>query len=257
MKKVMKIFMLLIVLITFTNFVHASEPEFIAQPNSIINVFENCKVNGFACDSAFNCNITITNPNQSIIVLNRQMTRDQTIYNYTLNISQTNLVGTYKNTVNCQNLTNAGSRDFDFLLTASGFTFETSDAILYTLIIIGSFLLFLFFLYLAIVIPIPNDKDDEGNIIRVTSFKYFKIFAIWFSHAFFVYFLTTSLGIINNFTSLESTRKLTTFLYLLSYGLLYPMTLIVIFTLIIFFYKDIFYNKQIRKHGKSFINQKL
>lgn len=176
---------------------------------------------------------------------------------FTFEFCNTSLLGGYQYNVcgdkggvlTCENI--------DFTITKSGFIFETPDSILFTVIIIGSFLLFIFFFWLALVIPFFNETNNDNNIVKVTSYKYFKIFSIWFAHAFFVFFLTTLLAIVNNFTNIEATVKLVEFLYRIFYVLLYPMTIFILSLFTILIYKDILWNKEVRKHGKAFVNSKV
>ncbi len=95
--------------------------RFFGSPNDNLTIYEKCSVNGFACDSSYECNLTtIQTNNQEAIVLNQVMTRDQTIYSFLLNSTQNSNLGIYEDTVTCNNGTLAGTSTFYHRITPSG-----------------------------------------------------------------------------------------------------------------------------------------
>lgn len=240
MKKVLSILILGIFLISLAS--ASSLPT--QKQNDCVELYQ-------LCESCTFVNLTSVNlPNETRIFgqLMNNFGND-----FTFEFCNTSLIGEYQynvcgdkgGTLTCENI--------GFEVTKSGFLFNTSDSILSILMIILTFILSVVFIWLAIVTPLSNNLDEKGNIIKINYFKYLKIFSVWFAHIFLVYFLTTFLGIMNNFYTLEITVNLVEFLYRIIYGLLYPMTLLILGIFIIFSYKDILWNKQIREHGKAFI----
>lgn len=106
--------------ILLINVISSQEIRFTGQQNTKLNIFEECESNGFACDETYSCNITVRDPNQTVLILNKQMTRNDTIYNYTLDINKTNILGKYENTVVCTNSSLAGTNIFFHEITPSG-----------------------------------------------------------------------------------------------------------------------------------------
>ena len=88
--------------------------------DSVVNVFESCEIGGFACDSNFICNITIIDPQESILVLNQEMTRNSTLYNYTLTTEQSLILGEYRTDICCTNVSDSECSEFFYEITPSG-----------------------------------------------------------------------------------------------------------------------------------------
>jgi hypothetical protein len=114
-------FCLLLIFSLFSiGFVSSQEVRFTGQQNTQLNIFEECEVNGFPCGATFSCNITSRDPNQTVLILNKQMTKNDTIYNYTINVNQTKILGKYEDTVFCTNGSVAGTNTFYHEITPSG-----------------------------------------------------------------------------------------------------------------------------------------
>lgn len=103
MKKIILTIMIGIFLLTV---VSAIDDDYLGKQWENINITETCSVDGFKCDSTYGCNITIVNPNQNIIILEQVMTRNDSIYNYTL--TNTDVLGLYKVKTYCGNGTFSG-----------------------------------------------------------------------------------------------------------------------------------------------------
>ncbi len=112
--------LLLIFIISFSGIVSSQEIRFTGKQNTVLNIFEECEDRGFPCQSDYSCNLTVRDPNQTVLVLNQLMQRNDTIYNYSLNINQTKLIGEYENTVCCTNQSNGGCSNFFHEITPSG-----------------------------------------------------------------------------------------------------------------------------------------
>lgn len=121
-KKRVSSFLFLILVISLISFISAQELKFTGQQNTELNIFNECEDNGFPCDSNYKCNITIITPSQTILVLNDLMTRNQTIYNYTLNTDQTSILGLYEDSMCCTNNSHSGCELFLHEITPSGST---------------------------------------------------------------------------------------------------------------------------------------
>ena len=115
-------FLLLILVFSLVNFTLAQEIKFTGQQSTELNIFNECEDSGFPCDNNFQCNITIIDPSQTIIVLNKLMTKNETIYNYTLNVNQTASLGLYEDSMCCTNSSHSGCELFVHEITPSGST---------------------------------------------------------------------------------------------------------------------------------------
>lgn len=117
-KKVMLFLILGLFLITFA---HAQEIKFTAERGTQVNITETCSFNSLPCSSDFNCNITVEDPSQNILVLNEPMTRNNSVYNYSLTSTSPLPLGIYEvKDISCTNNVYNGSASFFFEITPSG-----------------------------------------------------------------------------------------------------------------------------------------
>ena len=110
------------------------------------------------------------------------MTRDGSEYNFSLSAGNNTQNGEfYVNGVGDL----AGTNEpwvVNYFVTPSGILLETSDSLLYIVILIATFILFLGFLYPAITIPYSNNTNPDGSITQITKLKYLKLLSIWFAY---------------------------------------------------------------------------
>jgi len=107
-----------------------------------VNIVETCTVEGFPCPSDFLCNITISNPNNELIVLNSPMTRNDTIYNYTF--TSTDYLGDYDINIYCSNVTLSGNSESSLTITTTGQNPNLRITIFLLVIALGIFILALY-----------------------------------------------------------------------------------------------------------------
>jgi len=142
MNKLMIYFVMGLMMFTL---VSATDDDYMGKQFMDIPIIETCGDVGAACDATYTCNITVTDPNQDVIVLNRLMTRNDTIYNFTL--VDTDVLGVYKIKTFCGNGTFSGeSIDGKLTITTTGSTDNT--LVINLFLIIGALIL----LILGIVI---------------------------------------------------------------------------------------------------------
>ncbi len=137
MKKIILTIILGICLISLS-----SATDYIGKQYEDINIFETCNINGFFCDSSYLCNITISDPDLNLIVLNSPMTRNDTIYNYT--IVSTDLLGDYSIDIYCDNVTFAGKDESVLKITTTGREPNMMITIILLLCSLGLFILALY-----------------------------------------------------------------------------------------------------------------
>ncbi len=122
----------LIGLMMFT-LVSAADNDYMGKQGMTTDIIETCSDDGFKCDSTYECNITITDPAQELIILNLPMTRNDTAYVFTL--GDTDLLGVYKIKTYCGNGTFSGeSVDGTLTITTTGTTTDTLKLIVILLI---------------------------------------------------------------------------------------------------------------------------
>lgn len=141
MKKVIIFLMLGLMIFTVT----AADDDYMGQQFLDVPIIETCADDGLQCDSTYGCNITITDPDQEVIILNLPMTRNETFYNFTL--VDTDALGIYKIKTYCTNGTFSGeSIDGRLEITTTGDTFNTTLLIL--VLLLGGLILLLLGVYL-------------------------------------------------------------------------------------------------------------
>ena len=243
-----KIILILILGIFFVNFASAEIQTLgTFKSGTDINLTQTCP------DCTFN-NITYINTPSSIIKLNKAMTKDGTFYNYTLLSGNTTELGQYiVNGVGDLGGTNT-TWNYNFFITPTGFTLETSDSILYVIILISTFILFLAFLYPAITLPYSNEVHSDGSITRITKAKYLKLLSYWFAYGFLMWFLQTLNAISTSFIKLSYLSNFITNIFRYSQALSVGITFLILFIIMIEVWKDIILSKAITKHGKAYLD---
>lgn len=116
MNKLFLVTLLLVILapataITTAMYYEAQQPIDIKVP---------CLVNYTYCSAGATCNISIYDPNETIIVANEPMTNSIYYFNYTLNETQTNKTGDYRNVVVCEDSGLAGFTAYTMTVTWNG-----------------------------------------------------------------------------------------------------------------------------------------
>lgn len=139
MKKILIFLLMGIFLLT----VVAAEPKYVGKQYNDINLVETCVVGGFPCDASYLCNITISDPNLNVIVLNSPMTRNDTMYSYVF--ESTDLLGDYEYNTYCVNGTFSGNKGETLSVTTTG---REQNIMIILLLLFCSLGLFLLALYM-------------------------------------------------------------------------------------------------------------
>jgi len=140
MKKLLMILMIGMFLITL---VSSTSTNYVAEYYTPVEIVETCTLIGFPCDNTYECNITIINPNEDVVIRDEPMTRNFPTYNYTF--TNTSDLGYYKIYVYCSNGV-FGGYDEDIILqvTTTGRTPEIKVAIFMLVISLIAFILALY-----------------------------------------------------------------------------------------------------------------
>jgi len=162
-----KIILLIIFGILLLQFVTSVDIEFTAEQNTEVNIIDKCSIGGYPCSPSFDCNITVTIQDiQEVIILNQNMTRNETIYNYTIPSSQTSEEGLYKADIYCSDGNYNGTDEIWFRVTPSGREALTSGESSTLLIAVASmFLLAIFFFIISNTFKADplNPQGTSGN----------------------------------------------------------------------------------------------
>ncbi len=201
--------------------------------------------------NATSVNVSIYFPNSSIAIDNQPMTQlKEEIWNYSF--SSTDTLGEYIYDYCDQNGENCKENNFE--VTPTGTTLETSESLLYIIILIVTFILFLGFLYPAIKLPYSNKTNKDGSITRISKAKYLKLLSVWFAYGFFMWFLQTLNGISKSFITLTYLSNFITNIFTYSQWFSVGITFLILIIIFIEVWKDIILSKTIKKYGKAFLD---
>ncbi len=212
-----------------------------------VELIQNCD------DCTYNNITTILTANGSLLRINAGMEQDGSFYNLSFNDKKFYPLGKYYvNGIGDPGGVKA-SWAYTLLITPSGKTLETPEAIIYVLLMTFNLMAFVFFLYLAMKIPYGNKFDDKGSVVLVTKTKYFKLIFSLLSYGTFLWFLAMFTGLINNFISLEVFRRIISGLYIIASGIGIGFTIFIMAVIFIEIWRDILFNNEVKKYEKSIL----
>jgi hypothetical protein len=97
-----------------------AESSFIFKQGDVTDLKISCfDINNTYCSSTTNCSITIYEPNMSVMINNDNMTWNENYYNYSLDATQTEIIGKYSAVILCKGST-SGYSTFNFEITGNG-----------------------------------------------------------------------------------------------------------------------------------------
>ena len=166
-------------------------------------------------------------------------------------------IGSYSYLIRCENTLSGGAVSVGLEVTQTGQALETSESLLYVVILIITFILFLGFLYPAIKLPYSNKTNKDGSITGITRAKYLKLLSIWFAYGFFMWFLQTLNGISKSFITLTYLSNFITNIFTYSQGFSLAVTFLILIIMFVEVWKDIIISKAIKRYGKAFIDKEL
>ena len=208
------------------------------------------------CSNCTSLNLTKVQSNNTIILLGQfPMTGNGSNYNITF--SNTVSLGTYLYSSEGDSNGVIIPQTCSFEVTQTGFLLETSESILYIIILIATFVLFVGFLWPAITLPYSNKVEPDGSIRRIMKAKYFKLLAIWFAYGFLMWFLQTLNAITKSFISLDYLSNFITNIFTYSQLFSVIVTFVILTILFIEAWKDIILSETIKRYGKALVKGDL
>lgn len=208
---------------------------------------------GVSCPTCTYINWTITSPNG--IITEQQAQVQGSYFYYEFNTTQSEEVGTYF----MDGLSNLDTPvGICFEVTKTGDIVETSESLMYIIILIFISLFLAGGVYISIVTPYENlgemTRDGEA-ITKVTKSKYVKIMATWFSYGLFLTLITILAGMTNNYIQFEEMKNMFTASYLFLSVLGYGISVLSIWLIFYNIWKDIILNKTILREGKALLKE--
>jgi hypothetical protein len=147
-------------------------------------------------------------------------------------------IGEYGYLFSCNSSSFGGYISAPFQVTYSKMLIPTSESILYLLLVLGILILFLVSLYFSASLPYSNEKNEKGQVNKISYFKYIKIGMIMVSYSLFLWFLNILVAISDNFISLNIFYGLISSLFLLMLRGFFPALVITFIWIIIVGVKD-------------------
>ena len=211
-------------------------------------------------NSTTNCSFHLINSSGNHIFISDPLLYDNVHNHWQIKVKGGNFSqsGRMSYIVDCTYLNSiSGFASSNFEVTPTGFSLETSESILYVIILIVTFILFLGFLYPAIKLPYSNRTNKDGSITKITKAKYLKLLSIWFAYGFFMWFLQTLNGISKSFITLTYLSNFITNIFIYSQWFSVGVTFLILIIMFIEIWKDIILSKTIKKYGKAFLDGRL
>jgi len=119
-KKIILI-MLLVFIIPLVNALEDDEPDFLAVQYRAYDLKIPCQnADGSDCPSTTKCNLTVTYPDNTILVSNALTTNQATYHNYTFSQGRLNQNGEYNGKLVCNSNSSFGAASFRLLVSPSG-----------------------------------------------------------------------------------------------------------------------------------------
>lgn len=210
------------------------------------------------CPSCSYSNLTsISYPNGTVF-LNEEMQKTGINFNYTLPDSSQQGIISYGVIGDKNGISPPKEETLCIEITPTGNSIDTGESLIYIWILIILGILSSLGIYLSTIIPYKNIEEEtrNGKIIRaITLTKYMKLIAIWITSGIVLIFLTILTGMINNYVQFIEIKSLFTNIYTFLRILAYGLSTTIIWLLFINFWKDLLWNKQIREHGKAFVER--
>lgn len=190
-----------------------------------------------SCDG-LNCsslNITIQNPDSTILVNNKPMTNNVAFANYSF-IPLT--FGAYKYFL----FDNTNYSENSFEATSTGYALSTSNSIVYLIMFFVVFFVFGMVMFFISKLPEDNEKDPEGKLLSISYLKYFRS-ALWFVEwILFIGILYLSSNLAFAYLGEQLFAKTLFVLFRIALG----VTPIILIVWIIWVFVKIFHDKQLQ-----------
>lgn len=198
MKKVLLFLLLTVFLFSFAS---AEETEISFQQSTDVDIKVVC-INAGYCSGSSTCNASILSPTNVAIVDNGLFTNQNSFHNFTLNETQTSILGLYKVQGFCKDGSFTKEIDFNFWITPNGLILTKAEANIYVIMTVFVFLLFLLTLWAAVGLPFTNSRDGEGRLVSIEIKKYPKLGMAFISYLMFVWFINLLMTLSLNLISL-------------------------------------------------------
>lgn len=201
--------------------------------NKEINLKFTCTLNNAIPDSSAEFNITISYPNGTTYIDNKNATPlGNGAFNYTTTFTE---LGLYRLQMFCYNGTYSYSDEGYYEITPLGDTLSTSQSIIYFIFLIASIGLFFLCLYYSVKIEWKHQRDEDGYVINVNDLRYIKIFTIAMSYVTLLFIAGILRSITANYIPEIGVYRIFELMYWLLFSAMYPiMVCAVIFALVIF-----------------------
>ena len=183
------------------------------------------------------CNVTtVKYPNTSVAMNEFRMERTGNQYN--LSFCNTSVVGAYITNGFCTNVSHTVVWAYDFNINVAGHELSTSQGLIYIILLAISFVIFLITLYSSIKVKWKHERDGEGRILNISDTRWFKPLLMGASYYLFVWMAFLIHGISLNYLTLSGISGLFNVIWLTAFGLMLPLTAVILVFIIIVILED-------------------
>ena len=234
-KSYILLFMVLFTILLIGGVVGASPGIYVQGED--INLLQTCA----NCNSV---NITsVTSPNGTQLIGSVPMTKDGSVYNFTLLGGNVTTFGTYR-------VNGIGDPDgtneiwvYSFEVTYSGFELKEGQSFLYVSLFVILIFFFILILFAINQLPRSNQKDEEGRILSITYLKYLRPVG-WM----FEYFLVIAmLYLSSNLAFAYLNEQLFAKILFMLFRILFMFAPVVVIVWMIWIFVQMFHDKQMQK----------
>ncbi len=175
------------------------------------------------CPTCTFINISIKDPNSTLLFTNEPMTLANGIFTFDINATSLTSLGTY-------NIEGFSNLDLPvkacFIITNITTEITIPESLIYIILSFAAFFIFLLCLWGAVVVPFKNEKNEFARIIKIQRLKYLKVALIFLSYLFFVWFVNLMLTMSNNLIALTQYNGFFTMVFNFLIAFAWPMFVI-------------------------------
>jgi len=209
------------------------------KQNEDITLLQTCQ----SCTFNYINSIVRTSPNSSIIISNASMSRDRSLYNYTLDSDYTSTIGKYV-VIGIGDVSGTNTTwEYTFEITYTGSKTSSSQAIIYFVLLIVFIFIFIITVLGIQQLPSSNMQDEEGKILSISYLKYLRPVGWFFLYFLFIAILYLSSNIAFAFLDWRLFAQTLFMLFKVCFALA-PLIVVV---WIIWIYRQMFHDKQMQK----------
>lgn len=192
------------------------------------------------------CNITNINTPNNTILINQQMTKNGQTFNGTISSANLQSSGYHIIQVGCSNANYEICRD----VTETGKQLSTEQSLMYLIILIIMFGFFILSMYGSIAIPFNNERNNDGEVLKVNWKKYSKLLCIGVTYVSFIWIIFMGWNLSWAYLQMQGISTFFKWIFYLFFAMSFPVFVGIIVIGIISYLHDRDWEKQVNMFGE-------